>query len=44
MLLPLWGAETYRPTCDVDLLGFGDPAWERLSRIFGEVAALQVEP
>jgi hypothetical protein len=44
MLLPLWGAETYRPTRDIDLLGFGDPAWERLSRVFGEVAALQVEP
>ena len=44
MLLPLWGAETYRPTRDIDLLGFGDPAWERLSRIFGEVASLPVEP
>jgi predicted nucleotidyltransferase component of viral defense system len=44
MLLPLWGTETYRPTRDIDLLGFGDPAWERLSRTFGEVAALSVEP
>lgn len=44
MLLPLWGAENYRPTRDIDLLGFGDPATERLSRIFGEVAVLPVEP
>ncbi len=44
MLLPLWGTETYRPTRDIDLLGFGDPTRERLSRIFGEVAALPVEP
>jgi len=44
MLLPLWGAETYRPTRDIDLLGFGDPAMERLSRIFGEIASLPVEP
>ena len=44
MLLPLWGAETYRPTRDIDLLGFGDPSWERLGRIFGEVAAFPVEP
>ncbi len=44
LLLPLWGAETYRPTRDIDLLGFGDPAWERLSRVFGEIAALLVEP
>jgi predicted nucleotidyltransferase component of viral defense system len=44
MLLPLWGAETYRPTRDIDLLGFGDPARERLGRIFGEIAALPVKP
>ena len=44
MLLPLWGAENYRPTRDIDLLGFGDPAMGRVSRIFGEVAGLPVEP
>src|SRR5262249_33672586 len=44
MLLPVWGAETYRPTRDFVLLGFRDPAMERLSRVFGEVASLLVEP
>ena len=44
MLLPLWGTDIYRPTRDIDLLGFGEPTWERLGRIFREVTALDVEP
>lgn len=44
MLLPRWGAELARPTRDIDLLGFGDPAVERLTQVFGEIAALAVEP
>lgn len=44
MLLPRWGAEIARPTRDIDLLGFGDPATERLGRVFGEIAGFPVEP
>lgn len=44
MLLPRWGAELARPTRDIDLLGFGNPAVERLTQVFGEIAALAVEP
>jgi predicted nucleotidyltransferase component of viral defense system len=44
MLLPLWGAAAYRPTRDIDLLGFGDPAQARLRDTFKAVVALEVEP
>jgi predicted nucleotidyltransferase component of viral defense system len=44
MLLPHWGAEVARPTRDIDLLGFGDPAMDRLGRAFGDIATLAVEP
>lgn len=39
MLFLLWPDQLYRPTRDVDLLGFGDPAPERLRRIFVEICA-----
>jgi hypothetical protein len=38
MLFLLWPDQLYRPTRDVDLLGFGDPTPERLRRIFVEIA------
>ncbi|MBI4496613.1 MAG: nucleotidyl transferase AbiEii/AbiGii toxin family protein [Chloroflexi bacterium] len=44
MLLPLWGADIARPTRDIDLLGFGNPAAEQLGRVFSDIAALPVEP
>lgn len=44
MLLPCWGAEVSRPTRDIDLLGFGDPATARLGRVFAEVTTVTVEP
>ncbi|MEO6596819.1 MAG: nucleotidyl transferase AbiEii/AbiGii toxin family protein, partial [Planctomycetota bacterium] len=37
--LLLWPDQLYRPTRDVDLLGFGDPTPERLRRIFVEICA-----
>ncbi len=39
MLFLLWPDQLYRPTRDVDLLGFGDPTPERLRRIFVEICA-----
>jgi hypothetical protein len=38
MLFLLWPDQLYRPTRDVDLLGFGDPTPERLRRVFVEIA------
>lgn len=37
LLFPLWLAEAFRPTRDLDLLGSGDPRPEELARVFGEV-------
>jgi hypothetical protein len=51
MLFLLWSDQLYRPTRDVDLLGFGDPTPDRLRRIFVEICsqecpedALQFDP
>lgn len=37
MLFLLWPDQLYRPTRDVDLLGFGEPTPERLRHIFVEI-------
>jgi len=39
MLFLLWPDQLYRPTRDLDLLGFGEATPERLRRIFVEICA-----
>ena len=43
MLFALWEPELHRATRDLDLLGFGHPAPERLADIFRELCNLEVE-
>ena len=44
MLLTHWGADLARPTRDIDLLGLGDSAVQRLTAVFSDIAVLPVEP
>lgn len=44
MLLPLWGGAVYRPTRDIDLLGFGDSTAERLGATFKQVFRPREQP
>jgi Nucleotidyl transferase AbiEii toxin, Type IV TA system len=44
MLFLVWSGEIYRPTRDVDLLGFGSSDSEDLAQIFREVCLIDVEP
>jgi predicted nucleotidyltransferase component of viral defense system len=44
MLFPVWGSRSYRPTKDLDLLGYGDASSERLTAIFEEICQSNVEP
>jgi predicted nucleotidyltransferase component of viral defense system len=44
MLFQLWGRQPYRPTRDLDLLGFGDASVEYLMEAFKEICATPVEP
>lgn len=39
-----WSASLYRPTRDVDLLGFGDSTAARIESVFREICVLEVEP
>jgi predicted nucleotidyltransferase component of viral defense system len=41
LLFPLWLAEAFRPTRDLDLLGLGDPRPEVLARVFREVMSIE---
>ncbi len=43
-LFELWRDTVHRATRDVDLLGFGEPAVERMQAVFREVCAVDVEP
>jgi len=43
MLFSLWAATPYRATGDLDLLGFGENAPERLAEIFREILAFAVD-
>lgn len=43
-LFSIWAKTPHRPTRDVDLLGYGEPAIERLEREFRTIAAQEVEP
>lgn len=44
LLLLVWLGETFRPTRDADVLGFGDLSDESLAGIFADVCAAPVEP
>lgn len=44
LLLLVWLGETFRPTRDADLLGFGELTDESLVQIFGGVCGIEVEP
>lgn len=44
MLFLVWSGETYRPTRDVDLLGFGSSDAGELGRVFREICLTEVEP
>ena len=43
-LFELWHDAVHRATRDVDLLGFGEPALERMRAIFRELCIVDVEP
>ncbi|MGE0422398.1 MAG: nucleotidyl transferase AbiEii/AbiGii toxin family protein [Reyranellaceae bacterium] len=43
MLVATWFENPYRPTRDVDLLGFGDPDAEAMLRLFREICALDID-
>lgn len=43
-LMFAWMGDTFRPTRDADMLGFGDVSPESLAKIFAEVCAVPVEP
>jgi len=43
MLFALWTGQMHRPTRDLDLLGFGDPAGERLREIFKQLCVVGVD-
>jgi len=44
LLILVWLGETFRPTRDADLLGFGEIDAESLRKLFSEVCAIPVEP
>ena len=44
MLFAVWASRSYRPTKDLDLLGYGDASSERLTAIFEEICQSNVEP
>jgi predicted nucleotidyltransferase component of viral defense system len=43
-LFQVWSESLYRPTRDIDLLGFGASTVARVERVFRELCALEVEP
>ena len=43
MLFSLWAPVPYRSTGDLDLLGYGDPAPERMAAIFSAICAAPVD-
>jgi hypothetical protein len=44
LLMFAWMGDTFRPTRDADMLGFGDVSPESLAKIFAEICAVAVEP
>lgn len=43
VLVTTWFENPFRPTRDLDLLGFGDPAEESLLAVFREICAVQLD-
>lgn len=43
MLFSLWAPTPYRATGDLDLLGYGDAAPERIAAVFREISGIDVE-
>ncbi|MGQ0588340.1 MAG: nucleotidyl transferase AbiEii/AbiGii toxin family protein [Sphingosinicella sp.] len=43
MLLTTWFDDPYRPTRDIDLLGFGDPEPEAMLEIFREICSVELD-
>ncbi|WP_161812360.1 nucleotidyl transferase AbiEii/AbiGii toxin family protein [Steroidobacter agaridevorans] len=43
-LMLAWMGDTFRPTRDADMIGFGDVSPESLAKIFAETCAVPVEP
>ena len=43
MLFPLWGIDTFRPTRDLDLLGFGESEQEHLVSVFRDICQIEVD-
>lgn len=43
MLFAVWDSAMHRATRDLDLLGFGQPTFERLTEIFRELCGIDVE-
>ena len=44
MLFMAWTGRSYRPTIDMDLLGYGEDSSERLAEVFRNICAITVEP
>jgi len=44
VLVSLWMEGLYRPTRDVDLMGYGNNSPEELAKVFREVCSIDVEP
>ena len=44
MLFLAWTGKTYRPTYDLDLLGFGEDSGPRLVSVFQDLCRMKVEP
>jgi predicted nucleotidyltransferase component of viral defense system len=42
MLFQLWGIDSFRPTRDLDLLGFGETEQEHLVKVFREICQIEV--
>lgn len=44
MLFMAWTGKTYRPTFDLDLLGYGEDSAERIAAVFRKLCVQEVEP
>jgi predicted nucleotidyltransferase component of viral defense system len=44
MLFVVWTGQSYRPTMDLDLLGYGEDSSERVEEMFRNVCCVGVEP
>ena len=44
LLFLVWKGQSYRPTRDLDLLGFGDSSTENLMLIFQELCRIEIKP